>query len=140
MSILAVHTDPYLILSFDYDNQWLYADWQESQNPQTVQAGCQLILYHLQQAGFCKLLNDNTAVKGTWSAVTEWVNNDFFWQLSMAGVKQLAWIHSANCFSRYTTDYVLQQVNSPLTAAFNDLPAGCIWLQHKQVSTYLRAS
>ena len=140
MSLLSVHTEPYLVLSFDYDNKWLYADWQESQNPQTVQAGCQLILYHLQQARCCKLLNDNTTVKGTWSTVAEWVNNDFFWQLANAGVTQLAWIHSANCFSRYTADYVLQQVNSPLTAAFNDLPAACVWLQHSQATKYLRAS
>lgn len=140
MCLLTLHTEPYLTLTFDDENQWLYAEWQEIQNSQTVQAGCQLILHYLQERKCHKLLNDNTCVQGAWSPVIEWVSDDYFSRLAAIGVTNLAWIHSANCFSRYTTDYVLQQVNRPVTAAFNDLPGAYSWLQHSSTFSYLKAS
>ncbi|OUJ75754.1 hypothetical protein BXP70_00125 [Hymenobacter crusticola] len=129
-----------MTLSLDCDNNWLYAEWQEVQTPQTVEAGCQLILRYIQQEKCCKLLNDNTCVLGAWSVVNQWVNNRFFDNLAMAGVRKLAWVHSANCFSRYTTDCILQQVNSLVTASFNDLPGAFLWLQQSQMASYMRAS
>ncbi|WP_324675195.1 hypothetical protein [Hymenobacter sp. GOD-10R] len=140
MCLLSLHTEPYLTLALDCDNKWLYADWQAVQTPQTVEAGCQLILRYTQEEKCCKLLNDSTSVQGTWSVVTEWVNNGYFDKLAMVGVRKLAWVHSENCFSRYTTDYVLQQVSNPVAAAFNDLPGAYIWLQQSQIASYLRAS
>ena len=140
MCLRLLHTESYLTLSYDYVNKWLYADWQEQQELSAVQAGCELLLHYLQDKECHKLLNDNSRVLGSWTTATEWVKLDSFQQLATAGVAYIAWVHSPNCFSRYTADFLLQQVNSPTVATFDDLPAAYAWLQHCDTYRCLNAS
>jgi len=140
MCLLTIHTEPYLSLFFDQANKWLYAEWQEHQNLETVHEGCQLLLQTIQEKKCYKLLNDTTRVVGMWSAATELIKNDFFQQMGALGVSYIAWVHSSNCISRYTTDWLLQQVNSPVTTTFEDLPAAYSWLQHCEAFCFLDKS
>ena len=140
MCLRSLHTVSYLTLSYDYVNNWLYADWQEQQSPATVQAGSELLLQYLKDKECHKILNDNTRVLGSWTPATEWIRLNLFEQLAKAGVVYTAWVHSPNCFSRYTADLILQQVDSPTVVTFNDLPAAYIWLQHCDTYCCLNAS
>ncbi|WP_188811033.1 hypothetical protein [Hymenobacter cavernae] len=140
MCLRSLHTASYLTVSYDYVNKWLYADWQEQQSPATVQAGSELLLQCLKDKECHKLLTDNTRVLGSLTAASEWVKLNLFQQLADIGVAYIAWVHSSNCYSRYTADFILQQVDSPIVAAFNDLPAAYAWLQHCDTYRCLNAS
>ena len=51
-----------IAISFDPDNQWLYAEWKGPQDVQSVQTGAMEMLRLLRETGGHKVLNDNRLV------------------------------------------------------------------------------
>lgn len=62
----------YLTIDYDEANHWVYSNWKGYLTIETVQAGAEAILQHLQYHRCAYLLNDNRRVLGMWNPAMEW--------------------------------------------------------------------
>ncbi|MBT9393253.1 hypothetical protein KLP40_08765 [Hymenobacter sp. NST-14] len=119
----------FLVLSFDYTHNWLYADWRGPQTLETVQAGSAQLVEQLRRERCDKLLNDNRAVHGMWMDGSEWISRDLPPELAAAGLRYVAWVYSPEVFSRLSAQRVVEQASRRfLTFAFEDAAAARAWL------------
>ena len=119
----------FLTLTFDYNHDWLYADWQGEQTLETVRAGSAQILEQLRRERCQKLLNDNRAVRGMWMDASEWIARELPPVLESAGLRYVAWVYSADVFSRLSAQHALEKTETPfLVLAFDDMDAARAWL------------
>jgi len=119
----------YLTITYDYINEWLYADWAPDQDLASVQAGCLQLLECLREERCHKVLNDNTRVMTIWSDAAEWGGKVWFPAMADAGLEYFAWVYSPNVYSRLSTDLTLQHTTHPLILTFDSRETAVAWLK-----------
>ncbi|GAB2777295.1 hypothetical protein HNQ93_001826 [Hymenobacter luteus] len=131
MALRLLHQDPTITISYDYQRDWLYANWTGDQSLESVQAGCLRLLEHLQFERCTKLLNDNTEVTSMWSDASGWVGATWFPMMADAGLEYFAWVYSPNVYSRLSADLSMQQQlgTRPIVLAFDNQELASNWLQ-----------
>lgn len=122
-------SEPFIEISYNPEEKWIYADWKGFQTTKTVKEGCELILDSLRKYGCHKVLNDNTSVKGIWSGASEWVAVDWFPRMRAAGMQWFGWIYSPSIFSQLSTDKTLNYTSEGFVKTFYDLDTAKRWLQ-----------
>ncbi|ALD22463.1 hypothetical protein [Hymenobacter sp. DG25A] len=122
-------SQPHLLISYDYENEWLYADWIGDQDLQSVQEGCEQLLEFLKAERCQKVLNDNSRVTSMWSDAAEWGGKVWFPAMAEGGLKYFAWVYSPNHYSRLSTDLMLGYTTSPIVATFDDIGTASAWLR-----------
>lgn len=128
---MALHTlsrTPYLTISYDTMNSWLYADWQGEIDLTTVRMGNQSMLKALKALPCRKLLNDDTNVRQILD-MQDWYLDDMVRPLAQAGLRYIAWILSPNFRYDNTLITTIQLEQQPMTMCFDDLTAAYEWLQ-----------
>lgn len=120
---------PYLRLSYDAGNSWLYADWIGEQTSTTMQEGAELILAEVAAAGHTKLLNDNTHL--THMSVTEqgWRSLHMLPHLFQVGLRYMAWVYSPDPRGRLYADFSVAQTNWPFLLTFEEYNVAAEWLR-----------
>ncbi|UOQ80852.1 hypothetical protein [Hymenobacter sp. 5414T-23] len=85
---------PEITISYDADNQWLYADWKGEHDQESSQRCCMLLLDSLRQWPCHKLLNDNSSISKTTVQISVW---GAWWleEMMRAGLQYVAWIYPA---------------------------------------------
>ena len=129
MALRVLFEAPHIRISYDYLNDWLYADWTGDQDLESVQAGATKML-ELMTAERChKVLNNNTHVTSMWSDAAEWGGTIWFPAMAAAGLHYFAWVYSPNVYSRLSTDLTLKHTVQPIVATFDDMATAQAWLQ-----------
>jgi hypothetical protein len=131
MALRVLSENEYVTISYDYSNEWLYADWQKDQNLHSVQTGCERMLECLRQEQCHKVLNDNRRVESMWSDASEWVGKVWLPAMAEAGLQYFAWVYSPNLYSRLSTDLTLQHAPEvgPIAFTFDNIDTASAWLQ-----------
>ncbi|SNC76013.1 hypothetical protein SAMN06265337_3168 [Hymenobacter gelipurpurascens] len=129
MALRVLHQEPYITISYDYVNEWLYAEWIGDQNLESVQTGCLMMLQYLKSERCHKVLNDNRLVTSMWADAAEW--GGYFWFPAMAegGLEYFAWVYSPNIYSRLSTDLTLQHTTRPVILTFDNIETASSWLK-----------
>lgn len=122
-------SQPHLLIAYDYENEWLFAEWIGDQNLQSVQQGCEQMLEFLKAERCQKVLNDNSRVTSMWSDAAEWGGKVWFPAMAEGGLEYFAWVYSPNLYSRLSTDLTLRYTTSPIIATFDDVPTASAWLR-----------
>jgi hypothetical protein len=118
-------------ISYDRDNDWLYADWYGEHTRETSQAACLLLLKHLRAHTTTRILNDNSRVQHTTIELSEW---SMWWlgEMRAAGLTALAWVYPPNFTARKATDARLLPITQPVVASFDDLASAFCWLRSQR--------
>ncbi|MET4074056.1 hypothetical protein [Hymenobacter sp. UYCo722] len=125
-----LHEAPFLTISYNYTDEWLYLDWHGKLDDEVVMDGAIKLLELLQQEHCTKILNDNTRVSGLWADAAKWGGDVFFPQLYAAGCRYFSWVHSPERYSQLSAELAMQQTNAGIIfMAFDDLGPAAEWLR-----------
>ncbi|QJX46974.1 hypothetical protein HMJ29_08520 [Hymenobacter taeanensis] len=123
---------PEITISYDADNQWLYADWKGEHDQESSQRCCMLLLDSLRQWPCHKLLNDNSSISKTTVQISVW---GAWWleEMMRAGLQYVAWIYPRDFAARQATEATLQLIQRPVVMSFDDVATAYFWLQKQPV-------
>jgi hypothetical protein len=121
--------EAFIRISYDREEDWIYAEWRGFQRATSVRQGCEQILLALQQCRTTRVLNDNTLVEGIWSAASEWIAHDWFPRMRGAGMEWFAWVYSTSVLSQLSTDKTLNHTIEGFVRTFYDVEAARHWLR-----------
>ncbi|MBT9393626.1 hypothetical protein KLP40_10675 [Hymenobacter sp. NST-14] len=132
MPLLPVLEAPEIIISYDTENQWLYADWQGEHTQDSARVGCHHIQTALGQYPTSKLLNDNSNLSRPQMQLTEWGVN---WLREMygQGLRFVAWVYAPDYPGRKPSDALVRYLEKPTVLAFDDVATAFLWLSRQQV-------
>ena len=82
----------YLTVETDYENRWIFTDWQGYLTADNIKTGAQAYVDALAKAGFSCVLNDTRSVRGPWDHSMEWVLNEWAPNAAQAGLRHFALI------------------------------------------------
>lgn len=120
----------YLTIEFDEENHWIYANWIGVQPPEKVVQGCQAIIDFLRESICPHLLNDNSAIVGSWSASNEWIAQHWIPQAIELGLKRFAHVISPGLFGQASAAEMLMRVGARFEMRiFQDLQSAQSWLR-----------
>jgi hypothetical protein len=119
-----------IYIGYDSTNQWLYADWKGEHTQDSSQATCLLLLESLRARPCSKILNDNSSITRTTVELTLW---GAWWleEMQRAGLRHIAWVYPRDFDARKATEVVLQRIERPVVATFDDVASAYVWLQQQ---------
>ena len=82
----------YLTIETDYENRWIFTDWQGYLTAENIKQGAQAYTVALKKAGFSCVLNDTRSVRGPWDHSMDWVINEWAPNAATAGLRNFALI------------------------------------------------
>lgn len=124
---------PGLVISYDYTNQWLYADWRGKHDQDSTRAGCALMLEALSQWPSTKILNDNTNVTSLVVQLTSW-GVGWLQAMYVAGLRYLAWVYPPYTDTQRVAQDITRVIEKPMVASFNDLLSARSWLRQQKIT------
>lgn len=130
MNLQHLCSAPHVTVYFDSWNNWLYVDWEGELTLPAVQLACLEVARCYLTHAYPRVLNDNTHVTGVAREVTRWLASDFMPALDVAGVQQLAWVHSASVQGRDMAMVTQRRLSHMAIALFEDVEGAVAWLQH----------
>ncbi|GAB3238228.1 hypothetical protein GCM10027346_30590 [Hymenobacter seoulensis] len=124
---------PEIVISYDYSNQWLHANWRGHHTQESARTACQHMLEALSQWPTAKILNDNTNVTTADMQLTGW---GLSWLLDMhtAGLRFAAWVYAPDFKGRKNSEEMLKYVEKPVIATFTDMAAATQWLRQQRAT------
>jgi PAS domain S-box-containing protein len=123
------YKDESLSIKYLKDNNRVQVDWTGFHNQDSIKNGCLKILQIVKASRCCKMLIDNTFVLGSWADAAEWVGMEWFPLIEEAGLKYLAWIHSASSFGQMSLhETVNAKVGNVETQLFRNAEEATLWL------------
>ena len=129
MALRVLQELPFLAICYDYTNEWIYAEWHGEITYERAKTGAEAVLQFVAAEHCRKLLNDNSRVTEMWLETPEWRQMNVFPRLHTAGLQYVAWVYSANLYSRFSVDRSLADVTQPVTLPFEDLDMAKSWLR-----------
>jgi hypothetical protein len=128
MQLQLILDTPGITISYDVDNQWLYADWKGEHDQESSQECCMLLLDSLRQRPCHKLLNDNSSISRTTVQLSVW---GAWWleEMMRAGLQYVAWIYPRDFAARQSTEATLALIQRPVVMSFDDVATAYLWLQ-----------
>jgi hypothetical protein len=121
--------ETFIRIYYDSEEDWIYADWQGFQRPDSVREGCEQILLALKKRQTTRVIYDNTHVIGIWSAASEWIARDWFPRMRQAGLEWFAWVYSTSVLSQLSTDKTLSRTLEGFIRTFYEVEAARHWLR-----------
>ncbi|RZL17443.1 MAG: PAS domain S-box protein, partial [Pedobacter sp.] len=126
------YQDEHISVEFNRELRRLDVDWIGYQSLDSVQNGGMVMLEMLKKNRCSKVLNDNTNVLGTWSEAADWAGSVWFPMMEQAGLKDFAWVYSANMFSRLAAEKSVDiAVGNVTTQFFTDIETADEWLKSR---------
>ena len=115
---------------WDDRNQWIYADWRNMPNLDTIKKGGGSVLEIIKSKKASKVLNDNTNLTGPWSTSSTWVADVWFPQVIQAGLKKFAWVQSSHdMLGKISADKSVKRNPGDIIAMFSDKSEAEQWLR-----------
>lgn len=122
-----------LYIGYDSESQWLYVDWRGEHTPESSRAACLLMLETLRAHPCPKILNDNSNISQTTMQLSSW---SLWWldEMRAAGLQHIAWVLPRHMLARRGVESVVQTIEKPHVASFDDLASAYNWLRQQQVT------
>lgn len=118
-------------MSYDHENEWLYAEWRGEHTRESSWAACQLMLQVMQTWHCSKILDDNSSITHQSTELSA-RSFELLEQMRVAGLRYMAWVYPRSFPARTSSETLLQPVRSSLVATFDDVASACVWLQRRQ--------
>ncbi|UYZ64141.1 hypothetical protein [Hymenobacter weizhouensis] len=94
----------YLTVEYDHQNNWIYNDWHGLLSTADVIEGATGVLHVLEQLRCPYMLNDNTAVLGSWKQANEWIEQHWIPPALSAGLQYYAHIVAPGVFGQASAE------------------------------------
>jgi len=122
-----------ILVSYDQDNEWLYADWYGPHTPGSAAVACQLMLNILAKRPCAKVLNDNTNITNSSAEITD---SGWQWMKDMyeAGVRCFAWVQPSAAMDQQISESALRPSTRVFVATFSDMASAYSWLERQAVN------
>jgi len=124
-----LYGDDFIEIEYDSVSNWLYVNWQNKQNYDSIVNGGEKMLQFLKEKQCSKVLNDNRLVVDEWGDATEYTEKDWFPRMVGAGLKYFAWIYSPDIFSQFTANNIAAMQESNIVRVFKNINDGKNWLK-----------
>jgi hypothetical protein len=120
----------HLEISHDSVENILYCRWIGFQETHKIMESGQRILTHVKERKITRVLNDNREVKGPWQEAARWTAEQWFPQMTGAGLKHFAWILSADIFAEISAKIAMNRTS--VVRTFRSYPEAHNWLLTQQ--------
>lgn len=120
---------PFLKLSYDTVNRWLYAQWRGRLTLATIREGSDEVLRLVRVNRYQRLLNDNTHVTQLNLTEQEQLSYRIMPLLFEAGLHYLAWIYAPVPEGRSYADRSVAGTDWPLVLTFEEYAPAADWLR-----------
>lgn len=121
---------PYLRLSGNQQQKWLYATWRGDLTASQIKQGGEQVLRLIQNDGYTRLLNDNSLVTGiAEDAFDEPMDAATMPLFFKAGLHYLAWVLAAEPRARAFAEVRVAAATWPLILTFEEIDAATEWLE-----------
>lgn len=124
-----LYKDKFIEIFYDEQNNWIYNNWQDYQNMQSIINGGEKMIEFVKLHNCKNVLNENRLVKGTWTFALDWINNDWFPRLLSTGVKRFALIQSPDVFSKFSADRMTKDNDNDVYRTFGSEIDAKNWLK-----------
>jgi hypothetical protein len=122
---------PSLTISYDYVNEWLYADWHGQLDDEVVMSGALKLLELLKEERCNKVLNDNTRISGIWADAARWGADEFFPIFYEAGCRYFGWVYPSDTYSKLSAELAVEHTTAGIVImTFRDVETAASWLKH----------
>jgi hypothetical protein len=119
-----------LVIYYDFRNDWLYLDWQGNVTLPVLQEACLALTDCFLHRPYPRVLNNNEQVTSVSWGIALWLVTDFLPHMTLAGVRQVAWVFSPSLQGRSMVQLVLSWLPGEALTAFDDLASAVEWLAH----------
>lgn len=120
---------PFLKLTYDTVNRWLYAQWRGHLTLATIREGSDEVLRLVRVHRYQRLLNDNTHVTRLDLTEEEQMSYQIMHLLFEAGLHYLAWIYAPVLQARSYADRSVAGTDWPLVLTFEEYAPAADWLR-----------
>lgn len=123
----------YLTLSFDPDDGYVWAKWKGMPSPDNMKAGTEKYLDAFAEYNTGKIMIDMSTVKGTFTAINDWLVGNWTPRALKAGMKAAAMIHPEDVFTKFAMNKLNDQYEKGPKSfglrQFGDREEGRAWLK-----------
>ena len=120
----------YLTIEFDEANNWIYNNWFGVLPTDKVIQGCQATIDFLRENRCHNMLNDNSAVIGSWNSANEWIAQNWVPQVLSLGLKRFAHVVSPGIFGQASAAEMVTRVGTQLEMRlFENIELAKAWLR-----------
>jgi len=116
-----------------YQEGFLHVNWKGYLSVGQVQEGCELILRTMLTQQCFLSINDNRAVKGSWTQAIKWLEMNFMPRLVESGVQKIAFLYAQHQSARYSVDRLLEVNDQYYGQTFDDFKQATNWLMGKPI-------
>ena len=138
MEAAALITKTTLYISYDQQDDYVYADWQGMQSAASIRQGCEEILAFVKKSGCARVLIDNTNLAHhnldaeTWLPPVRWIVSDWFPRLYGSGCMHFAWVHSPDRVNMLFPKETLRfKIRNPNIFIFDNKEMAASWLNRE---------
>lgn len=129
MNLKLLCATPHVNVYFDSWNNWLYVEWEGVLTLPAVQYACLEVAECFVEHAYSRVLNDDSQITSLPPEVAPWLSNHFFPHFTMAGIKQLAWVHAPHLRGLTYATHVIQQLPHLNVSLFADIEQATHWLK-----------
>ena len=122
----------FLVLEYDQDNEWLYANWIGYQTVENIKKGVAAAGSLYRRFPYSKVLNDNRSLIGPWDKANEWLQQELAPDASPISIKFIAHVISPGIFGQLSVqDLQIRLINKIEIKLFEDIERAQDWLKNK---------
>jgi hypothetical protein len=99
----------HLEISHDPVENILVCRWVGFQETHKIMESGGRILKHVKERGISRVLNDNREVKGPWQEAARWAAQQWFPDMTSAGLKHFAWVLSVDIFAEISAKVAMNR-------------------------------
>ena len=100
----------YYTAEYDEVNQWLYSNWTGYVTTAEVKQACETVLETIVKRKVTRLLNDNSALEGSWDEANEWIAQSWMPRALAGGLKRFAHVASPDVFGALSAEAMSTRV------------------------------
>lgn len=119
---------PFITVSHDPVNNWLYAQWQGLHTEESVRVSAEHIFACLTAYPCLKMLSDHSLLVGNWQPAIPSVVQQNFKRLAAHGVRYVGWVHSFEHSDLIAMEQVVRNMAQPLVGLFDEVASAHDWL------------
>lgn len=128
-----------LRVSYNEEKNILICEWIGYQQVDDIKDGCELITAHVKKYGTTYLINDLVALKGTFTAANDWINNEWLPKAIASGLACTAYVYSPDVFAKFALSDLFKKRDADAVKgydynAFDTFDDAMDWLLKKQLT------
>lgn len=132
MQLMLLCTTPCLSIYYDSRHNGLFLDWAGELTLPAVQEACVAVAQCYLTRTYSRVLTSKLQVTEVGVDVGTWLGAEFLPYLTIAGVRQMAWVSAPSLAGRSQVQTVVNRMPSLVLNLFDNMPEAIAWLQQSQ--------